>query len=247
MSAVGQACGGAEEIDPTAPCEIVGVVEGSAYADFTGDVLATRYQPFLQTPTGRGQMALHVRIGGAPSAMIPAVRAAVSQVDPTLPLFEVQTLAQEVDAVLVRERLIATLASLFGLVALALAGVGLYGLLAFAMARRTPEFGMRVALGAASRDVLRMVMLDAAALVGVGGVIGMTAGVLAARWAGSRVSGLLYGVEVFDRTTLIVAPLVLVAVALAAAYLPARRASRVDPVMGRCGASEHTAVGHHRS
>lgn len=179
--------------------------------------------------------------------MIPAVRAAVSQVDPTLPLFEVQTLAQEVDAVLVRERLVATLASLFGLLALALAGVGLYGLLAFAMDRWTPEFGMRVALGAASRDVLRMVMLDAAALVGVGGVIGMTAGVLAARWAGSRVSGLLYGVEVFDRTTLIVAPLVLVTVALAAAYLPARRASRVGPVMGRCGASEHTAVGHHRS
>ena len=85
MAAVGQACGGAEEIDQTAPCQIVGVVEDSAYADFTGEVLATRYQSFLQTRTGRGQMALHVRIGGAPSAMIPAVRAAVSQVDPTLP------------------------------------------------------------------------------------------------------------------------------------------------------------------
>jgi putative ABC transport system permease protein len=155
----------------------------------------------------------------------------VSPVDPTLPLFEVQTLAQEVDAVLVRERLIATLASLFGLLALALASVGLYGLLAFAMARRIPEFGMRVALGAASRDVLRMVMLDAAVLVGVGCVVGMAAGALAARWAGSRVSGLLYGVEIFDRTTFIVAPLVLVATALAAAYLPARRASRVDPVV----------------
>ena len=92
-----------------------------------------------------------------------------------------QTLGQEVDAVLVRERLIATLASLFGLLALALASVGLYGLLAFAMARRIPEFGMRVALGAASGDVLRMVMLDAAALVGVGCVVGMAAGGLAAR------------------------------------------------------------------
>ncbi len=230
-SAVGRPCAGAADTDPSRPCEIIGVVQDSAYADFTGEVRATRYQPFLQTRTGRGQMALHVRIVGDAASLVPTIRREVSRVDATLPLFEVRTLADEVDAALVQERLVATLAGVFGVLALVLACVGLYGLLAFAVVRRTAEIGLRVALGAGRGDVLWMVMRDALVIVLAGGVVGVAVGFGAARVAGSQISGLLYGVETIDPVTFLAAPLMLAATALLAAYLPARRASRVNPVV----------------
>ena len=226
-SAVGQPCSGAAEPDPSAPCEIIGVVGDSAYADFKGEVIATRYQPFLQTRTGRGQMALHARVAGDPVATIPAIRAELARVDATVPLFEVRTLADEVDAVLVQQRLLATLGTVFGSLALALACVGLYGLQSFGVVRRTAEIGLRLALGAGRGHVVGMVMWDAALLVGGGCLVGVAVGWLVARVAGSQVAGLLFGVETVDLTTFVMAPLVLVATALMAAYLPARRATAV--------------------
>ena len=218
-SAVGRPCDGAAEADPSQPCEIIGVVQDSAYADFTGEVRATRYQPFLQTRTGRGQMALHVRLVGDAASLIPTIRREVSEVDATLPLFEVRTLADEVDAALVQERLVATLASVFGLLALLLASVGLYGLLAFAVVRRTAEIGLRMALGAGQGVVVWMVMRDALGIVVAGGVVGVAVGFGAARVAGSQISGLLFGIETVDPVTFTVAPLVLAATAFLAAYL----------------------------
>jgi predicted permease len=216
---------------PSRYCEIVGVVQDSPYADFTGEIVATRYQPFLQTETGGRQMALHARVAGDPTSMIPGIRSEVARVDPTVPMFDVRTLADEVDAVLIQQRLVATLTSVFGTLALLLACVGLYGLLAFAVVRRTSEIGVRMALGAGRRALVWMVMREALLLVLAGGAMGLAVGLGVARVAGSQISGLLFGIETIDPRTFVGAALVLAASALLAAYLPARRASRVNPVV----------------
>ena len=216
---------------PSRYCEIIGIVRDSAYADFTGEIVATRYRPFLQTQTGRSYMALHVRVAGDPASMTPAIRNAVARVDPTVPMFDVRTLADEVDAVLIQQRLVATLTGVFGILAVLLACVGLYGLLAFAVVRRTAEIGVRVALGAGRRDLVWMVMREALVLVLAGGAVGLTVGVAAARVAGSQISGLLFDSEAIDPVTFMAAALVLAVTALLAAYLPARRAARVDALV----------------
>jgi len=211
--------------------EIVGIAKDSRYMNPTGSIRPLIYGTFLQTGTGRGQMVLYVRTAGNPNLLLPRIRAEVWRVDPTLPQFEIHTLAQEMDAALIRERLIATLSSLFGAVALLLACVGLYGLLAFAVAQRTGELGIRMALGATRRDVLWMVLRDALALALAGVAIGVPAAVAAGRLASSEISGLLFGLKITDPATIAAAAALLVLVAAMAAYLPARRASRVDPMV----------------
>ena len=132
--------------------------------------MATVYLPFLQAPTGRGQMVLHVRVDGPIGAVVERVREEVSRIDPTLPLFEVRSLAEEIDAVLLRERLIALLAAVFGGLALVISCVGLYGLLAFTMIRSTAELGLRLAVGALRPGILLMVANEEMVLV-LGGVV----------------------------------------------------------------------------
>jgi ABC-type antimicrobial peptide transport system permease subunit len=151
-------------------------------------------------------------------------------VGPTLPTFEVHTLAQEMDAALIQERLIALLSSLFGGLALLLASVGLYGLLAFGVAQRTGELGIRMALGAGRSEVVWMILREALLLVLAGVVLGVPVALGVARVVGSRISGLLFGLDATDPLTIITAALSLILVATFAAYLPARRASRVDPM-----------------
>ncbi len=146
-------------------------------------------------------------------------------------MFEVNTLAAEMDAALVRERLIATLSSFFGVLALLLAGVGLYGLLAFGVVQRTGEMGVRMALGAQRWDVLWMVLREALSLVLIGVGLGLPAALAAARLAENQISGLLFGLTTGDPVTIAAATGLLAAVAGVAAYLPARRASRVDPMV----------------
>jgi predicted permease len=226
-SPIGQPC--LVNISPsTRPCAIVGLVRDSAYADFTGDIVATLYQPFLQTAGNRGQMALHVRVVGEPVALIPAIRAEVAETDPTVPHFEARTLAEEVSGVMIRERLLATLASVFGAVALALACVGLYGLLAFAVVGRTAEIGVRMALGASRRDVVLMVLREALVLLAAGGTVGVLIGVAAARLASRQVEG-FFGLDAIDPVSIAGALVVLVLVATLAAVSPARGAAAIDP------------------
>jgi ABC-type antimicrobial peptide transport system permease subunit len=134
------------------------------------------------------------------------------------------------DAALVRERLIAMLSTLFGLLAVLLACVGVYGLLAFAVVRRTGEIGIRIALGAARGDVLWMILRDALLLASAGVAIGLPAAVVVGRVASSRIPGLLFGLQTADFTTLAAAATLLPIVAMLAAYVPARRASHVDPM-----------------
>jgi ABC-type antimicrobial peptide transport system permease subunit len=134
-------------------------------------------------------------------------------------------------AALVQQRLIALLSSLFGGLALLLACVGLYGLLAFAMVQRTGEMGVRMALGARRTDVVWLVVREAWLLVGIGILVGVPAALAVARIASSQISGLLFGLEATDPMIIGAATSALIAVATFAAYLPARRASCVDPMV----------------
>lgn len=208
--------------------QIIGVVKDSTYFSIRRDARSMAYQTFLQTNTGRGQMVLYARVRGNTASVVPQIRDAVYRMDPTLPLFELRTLQDDIDAVLVRERLIATLSSAFSVLALALACVGLYGLLAFTIAQRTTEMGVRMALGARRVDVVSMVMREALMLVVAGTVLGLIGALVTARLASNQISGLLFRTSTTDLATIVTATLILGGVASLASYLPARRASRVE-------------------
>lgn len=213
------------------PYSIIGVVRDSRYSNPTGETKPIIYLTFLQANTGRGQMVLHARVSGNSAAAMTRIRQEVASIDPTLPLFDLHTLDDEMDAALVSQRLIAALSSWFGGLALLLACVGLYGLLAFGVVQRTREMGIRTALGARRGDVQWIVMREAFWLVGLGVVVGVPAGLAVARFAGSLISGLLFGLKATDPRTMAVAAVLLTVVAAIAAYIPALRASRVDPMV----------------
>jgi ABC-type antimicrobial peptide transport system permease subunit len=210
---------------------IIGVVRDSKYTSLKGETQPTVYKPFLKARTGRGQMILHVRTMIDPDAIAGRVREEVWKADRTAPQFAVHTLAEEVDGVLVRERLLATVSSMLGSLALILASIGLYGVLAFAVAQRTPEMGLRVALGAQRRDMMAMILKEGLAVVLVGIAIGIPAALVLTRVAGSQISGLLFGLKPGDPITIGMAAGLLILIAAIAGYGPARRASRVDPVV----------------
>ncbi len=211
--------------------EVVGVARDSRYASFREAPVPMVYQPFLQTQTGRGQMTLHVRTSRDDSAIASRIREEVQRVDPTMPLLPLATLSAQVDAALSRERLVAMLSTLFSALALLLAAIGLYGLMAFSVVRRTNEMGIRMALGAARTRVVRLVMGEALLLVVAGLALGVPAAFAGGRLAGSRIAGLLFGLGATDPATMALAVIVLVAAAASAAYLPAVRAARVDPMV----------------
>jgi predicted permease len=211
--------------------EIIGVVRDVRYSSLKEDTPPLIYQPFLQTNTGRGQMTLHVRAANVGAGVVSRVREEVQRIDKDMPLFAIQTLADQMNGLLSRERLVATLSTLFGLVALLLASVGLYGLMAFSVVQRTGEMGLRMALGAARQTVVRMVLREALILVGIGLIVGVPCALITGRIVSSQVAGLLFGLSSTDPVTLVGAVVVLAAVAAIAAYLPAVRAARVDPMV----------------
>jgi ABC-type antimicrobial peptide transport system permease subunit len=155
------------------------------------------------------------------------VRETVNKLNGNLPLTDVQTQSKQIDSLLFQERLIARLASFFGILALVLACIGLYGLLAYEVARRTREIGIRMALGAQQRDVLRPIVVQGIALAVAGAIVGTAAALGVTRF----LSTLLFGVKPTDPVTFIVVAVLLTFVALAASYIPARRATRVDPMV----------------
>jgi predicted permease len=216
---------------PGAPLNIIGVVRDSGLPGRRDAAPPKVYQTFLQANTGFGQMVLHVRASGDSADIMRPIIAAVQEIARDVPMAPVRTLAAEVDAALVRERLVATLSSLFGLVALALICIGLYGLMAFTVARRTSEIGIRMALGATRSDVRWLVGREAFAIVLVGLAIGLPAAWIAGRLASRILSPLLYGVTATDPVTIAGAIGVLVLVTMAAGVLPARRAVRIDPMV----------------
>jgi len=224
-------CSGASEPDPASQIEIIGVVKDVKYASLRNEGRAMFYLPYYQATTGRGQMTLVARIAGDSTSVAAAVRREARAMDPGAPMFEVETLATQVAASLQRERLLATFSSGFGLLALLLSCLGLYGILSYAVARRTNEIGVRMALGADRRDVLWLVLSDALRLVLIGAALGIPAALAASRLVASQ----LFGISAADPGAIVAATLALLAVAAVACYLPARRATRVDPLVAlRC-------------
>ena len=211
--------------------EIIGVVKDSRFPDPRSTTPPVLYTTFLQTRTGRGQMVLHVRVADTAGRLTPQIREAVQRIDKDLPIFEIHSLAEEMDAVFVRERLVATLSGFFGVVALTLVCVGLYGLMSFTVSRRTAEIGVRMALGAARADVGWMIARQTLTLVLIGIAVGLPIAWWLARLTSSQISAMLFDVTPVDPVTIAAATGVLILVAMGAGWLPARRAARIDPIV----------------
>ncbi len=206
--------------------EIVGVVQDAKYHDPRDTNRPAAYVPYFQVGNS-GVMTFEIRTSMDPTSIVPSLRREIEAVDSRLPIFGESTLIRQVNQSFVQERLVASLTSLFGLLALLLAAVGLYGLMAYSVTRRTSEIGVRVALGAQRGDISWMVLRETFLLVVIGLAIGIPGSLAASRLIASE----LYNVHPGDPLTIAAATLVMVGVALFAGFLPARRASRVDPMV----------------
>jgi len=208
------------------PVEIVGIVKDAKYRS-----LRDEPSPFAFIPWSQGGMAgpltsFELRAaGGAPRALISGVKSAIARVNRDVSI-EFETLAGKVSSSIEREKLLAYLSGIFGALALVLAAIGLYGVMSYNVARRRNEIGIRMALGAEQSRVLRMVLGEVAVLIAFGLVVGFGAALTATR----LIAIFLYGLQPNDPWTLGTAGVVLTGVALLAGYLPARRASKVDPM-----------------
>jgi len=170
---------------------------------------------------------LTVRTNGNPEAFVAAVRKEVQTLDPNLPLFDVKTLTEHMRLALFPARIAATVLGVFGLVALLLSAIGIYGVTSYAVAQRTHEIGIRLALGAQLSDVLKLVLSYGLKLTIIGAALGLIGAYLATR----AITSVLYGVSATDPLTFVVVSVLLVGVALIACYVPSRRATRVDPLI----------------
>ena len=201
---------------------ILGVVSDAKYQD-----LKSKIEPTMYVPNSGGSTTFELRTATNPAAITAAVRSAVSRMDSNLPVFDVHTETQLIDQLLFQQRMTARLSGFFGVVALVLACIGLYGLLSYEVSRRTREIGIRMALGAQQRDVLRLVVGQGIVLAIVGAAVGVGVALGVTRY----LSSMLYGVHANDPVTIASVAILLLLVALAACYIPARRAMRVDPMV----------------
>lgn len=213
--------------DPQPPYTIVGVVQDSKY----NDVRETKAEPMIWLPLA--QWPLEIRAitlrtpAGAEAAVAREAASVVKSIDPSVMIRRSLTLREQVDQTVSREQLLLRLAAGASMLALFLAAVGLYGMLSHSVARRTHELGLRMALGASQRTVVRMVIRDALLLV----IVGTLLGVPLALAGGYSARAFLFGIAPHDSATLILACTSLVFVGLAAAFVPARRASRIEPMI----------------
>jgi putative ABC transport system permease protein len=187
-------------------------------------------QPFLYLPLlqdYRSNMILVARTTGEPEKIFHAVKAEVGALDPEMPLFDAKTLEEHIGVSLFLQRMAAKLLSIFGLLALSLSAVGLYGVMAYAVSQRTRELGIRISVGAQRSDVLKLILGQGLTL----SAIGMTGGLVAALIVTRFTAHLLYGISAADPLTFTVIPALLLGVALVASYFPARRATKIDPMI----------------
>ena len=203
-------------------CEIIGVVRDTKFNNLRQEI-----QPLIYEPRNPGWAWFELRTAADPEAILPEVRNVVAQVDANLPLFDVTTESVQIDRLLFRERLMARFSLFFGVLALVLACIGVYGLVSYEVSRRTREIGIRMALGAQQRDVLRLVVGQGIILAMVGAAVGVGVALGVTRY----LSTMLYDVHANDPVTIASVAILLLFVALAACYIPARRAMRVDPMV----------------
>lgn len=211
---------------PEPPIQIVGLAKDAKYESLREEARATAYFPIAQVTEPVEEQVFELRTAMRPWALVPAVQESVAGVGKAIPL-EFHTLAEQVDDSLVQERLLATLSTFFGALALLLAMIGLYGAVSYLVAQRQPEFGIRMALGAPRGSILRLVMRDVVIVL----ASGLTAGAFLALATVGVLQKMLFGLVPHDTFTFIAAIGVLSAVAVVAGYLPARRAMRVDPMV----------------
>jgi predicted permease len=205
--------------------EIVGVVGDTKYENLREEVPYEVYVPYMQR-NFVSSMTAYVRASADPAGLTSTLRRVVTELDPDVPLYSVRTLDRQLANSLITERLLATLAAGFGLLATLLAAVGLYGVMAFMVARRTREIGIRMALGASGGSVIWLVMREVTLLVGLGVAIGLPAALALTK----LVEAQLFGVAPSDVLTLALATAGIAVVAMLSGYLPARRATGIDPM-----------------
>jgi predicted permease len=205
--------------------QIVGMVQDSLYEGPREGVHRQVFVPFAQADFP-GAITVYVRTSSETPAMFGALRRKIAELDPAMPIYEMKTLQKQLDDTLSTERLIAILSAVFGVLATILAAIGLYGVMAFVVARRTKEIGLRMALGAPRSGVVWMVLKESLLLVAIGLAIGVPSAFLLSRYVSSQ----LYSVKPTDVWTAAAALTILAAVAAGAGFLPAQRASTIDPL-----------------
>jgi predicted permease len=213
-------------LEGTPDTTIVGVVKDAQFVTLRTKVRRHFYTPAMQQEK-LSDLVLHVKTSVDPKAVALQIKQEIKQLDPHLPVYNVQSLGDEIEVSLVQERLVTWLSIAFGVLATLLTAIGLYGVLTFSVARRTREIGIRVALGAQRRDVFKLVAIHGIILVGIGVVLGLAASVAASRF----IATLLFGIAPTNVPTFAFVALGLFLVALLACYIPARRATKVDPLV----------------
>jgi predicted permease len=205
--------------------QIVGICGDTLYTNLREPPPPQFFIPYVQQ-TQVGGMTYEIRTQVRPDGILPALQRVVQRVDPDLPLIDVRTQDQQIEADLQQERLFMTLTSGFGVLALILASVGIYGVMACSVAQRTNEFGIRLALGAPPSKLMASVLQESSWVAAAGVAVGLATALLLARF----VKSMLYGVAPYDPVTLLSALVLLLSVALAASWMPARRAAKMDPL-----------------
>jgi predicted permease len=214
------------------PMEIIGVVQDAKYSSLKEQTPPFYYTPFMQPDEIASDVRLlEVRTAANPAAVSAAVRSAVDSIEAGLRVDNITTMAVQVEDSLQQEKMLAKVSGSFGVFALLLACIGLYGVMSHLVTSRTNEIGVRMALGADRFDVLWMILREALLLVAAGIALGIPAALAGTRLASSLISGLLFGLKAYDPVTIAVAALLMTVVALLAGYLPARRAANVDPIV----------------
>ena len=206
--------------------EIIGVVKDIKYTSLRDEIPVQAYVPYLAS-SHVGGMTVYLRTTLEPELVMGAVRRKVQSLDPNVPVYAMRTTQEQIDLSLRTERLVASLSAVFGALATLLAVIGLYGVMAYTVARRTREIGIRMALGAEQGNVVWMVMKEVLLLVGAGIVVGVPLAI----GLSSLIKSQLFGMAPHDPITLTIATLGLAAVACLAGFIPAVRASRVDPTL----------------
>ena len=212
-------------------CTVIGVVGNVLHDGLDGEAKAEMYVPVEQAPNTESEPTIVMRTSLEAGAAAGELRAAVTAIDPTIAVDRVETMQQLVSGSVAQPRFRTMILAAFSVLALAMASIGIYGVMNYLVIQRTREFGIRLSLGATKMDVLRLVLGRAATLIGVGTCLGLLGSALLVQ----LITKLLFGTAALDPLTFALVPLILAGVALVASYIPARRATRIDPIVAlRC-------------